>query len=216
MMSEIALQEMIQADLAADPRVSSQTITVTIQDGVATLSGTVQSFRRKLAAQQIVQSYQGVRDVRNELAVEPAMAESDEEVAEAVRNALNSSADVTKEAITVAVNAGTVTLTGNAGSVWERTVAEDVARGVRGVRDVVNLILIDTDHKIDDSELAHSIQAALNRARGLVPGDVRVAVTEGVAVLSGEVSEPWQREVAETVVGKFGLLHVRNEIQLKQ
>lgn len=212
--SDQELRVLIEAELLNDDRVSAQEIKIDVQRGVATLTGVISTFRRKLAVQQIVAAYEGIRDVRNLLIVEPAQPATDDEIAESVRSALDSSADTTKETIAVAVAGGKVTLTGTVGSHWERVVAEDVARGVRGVRDVVNMLIVDLLHKVDDHELMNSVQAALGRARGLKAADIRVAIGEDTVVLSGEVTEPWQKEVAQTVVGRFGLLHVRNEIHV--
>ena len=213
-MSESALKQLIEHDLLHDARLSSQPIEVRIENGRATLRGKICSFRRKLAAQQIVAAYDGIRDVYNELTVEPSQIDSDDDVAVRVRSALDASADIQKEAVTVAVSGGKVTLNGNVASHWERVVAEDISRGVRGVRDVVNLLLVDAAHKVSDCELVHEVQSALKRARGLGSAQINVAIGEDTVVLSGEVREPWQKDVAQTVVGRFGLLHIRNEIQV--
>lgn len=208
------LKQTIESELLSDDRISSQRINIEIEDGIAILRGTIRSFRRKLVAQQIVATYEGIREVRNELVVEPNQASSDEEIADNIRASLNASADVAKEAIVVSVGGGKVTLAGNVGSHWERVVAEDVTRGVRGVRDVVNMLVVDMVHKIDDLALVNSVRGALARARGLGSTDINVAIGEDTVVLSGEVAEPWQKEVAQTVVGRFGLLHIRNDIQV--
>lgn len=211
---DVELMSQIANDLLEDDRVSSQNIKLQIANGHATLSGTIASFRRKLAAQQIVAAYDGIRTVQNDLIVEPSGGEPDDEVAANVRAALDSSADVTKKAIVVAVAAGKVTLSGNVASHWERMMAEDVARGVRGVRDVVNILVPDIARKVEDCEMVTSIQAALSRARGLNGVDIGVAIGEDTVVLSGTVSDSWQKEVAQTVVGRFGFLHIRNQIDL--
>lgn len=208
------LQQLIASEMLNDHRVSSQNIRVNIDDGVAQLQGTVSSFRRKLIAQQIVAAYEGVRDVKNELLVEPHQSHPDATVAAAVRAALDASADTTKETIAVSVSGGKATLTGIVGSHWERVIAGDIARGVRGVRDVVNMLVIDLLNKVSDHELMNSVQAALGRARGLRESRIRVAVADQTVVLSGKVNELWQKEVAETVVGGFNFLRIRNEIQV--
>lgn len=213
-MNSVELQQTIESELLNDDRVSSQKINVDVQDGAATLRGTIGSFRRKLAAQQIVAAYDGILEVRNELVVEPNQVSSDDEIADNVRATLDSSADVTKEAITVSVVGGKATLVGNVASHWERVVAEDIARGARGVRDVTNMLVVDVARKTDDVELMHSVKAALSRSRGLASADIDVAIGDDTVVMSGEVAESWQKEVAQTVVGGFGLLHIRNDIQV--
>lgn len=208
------IQELIECELLHDDRVSSQNIKVTVTDGVATLTGTIASFRRKLAAQQIASAYDGIVHVENKLDVEPTQPTSDDDIQTSVRAALDSSADITKETVLVAASGGKVTLTGKVGSHWERVVAEDIARGVRGVRDIINMLVVNRLQKIDDHELMNSVQAALQRANGLDSADINVAIGEDMIVLSGTVQELWQKEIAQSVVGSFGLLHIRNELQV--
>ncbi|MGD2110208.1 MAG: BON domain-containing protein, partial [Phycisphaerae bacterium] len=202
----------IQQAMLDDDRLSGQPIELTTRKGVVTLRGTVQSHRRKLAAQEIAASFGGCRDVINELTVEPTSAVPDEEVANNVRAALDAHADVTQEVITVSASNGTVTLNGNIASEWERTVAEDVAMSARGVRSVQNLLVVDLVREIEDQALSHNIREALKWARGLRDIDIHVAVTGDTAVLSGEVQQLWQKEAAAVVTRRFRIHTLRNDI----
>ncbi len=214
MVSDDDLKSMIETELLNDERLSSHPIEVQVKDRIVTLSGNVQTFRRRLAAHEIASHCEGIRDVVNNLNVTPVAALADTEILDHVRAALNANADVTKETVQVQVVGGKVTLTGNVGSYWERAVAEDVARASRGVREVENLLLVDLETKIADEELANAIKAALSRARGLSGENVAIAMQNALAVLSGQVRHLWQKEVAETVVRRFGLLHVKNDIEV--
>jgi osmotically-inducible protein OsmY len=209
------LTQLIKTTLLTDPRLSGHAVRVSVQDGRALLQGNVQSYRRKLLAHEIVGSIEGVHSVVNKLEVAPPDAATDEEIARSVRDALKTSADVTKETIQVAVTSGKVTLQGTVASRWEQSVADDIARGVRGVRDVVNLLVVDLESKVDDEELANAIKAAVKRTRGLTQLGLNVAVAGKLVTLSGPVAHAWQRDAAESVVRQFGLLHVRNEIQVR-
>lgn len=206
------LLDIITTDLLNDPRLSSHRIQVSVVEGVVTLDGCVQSFRRKLLAHEIVSCYEGVRDLVNRLRVEPSEPAGDREVADRVRAALDASADVTKETVTVAVHDGKVTLEGNVGCHWERVVAEDVALSVRGVRDVRNLLVVNLMEKADDEEVSHAISAALLRACGLTHSQIHVAVSNNTVVLAGEVPSFAHKETAHRVVERFGLTHVRNDL----
>ncbi len=210
------LRVLIETELLNDERLSSQAIRVTVCQGVVTLEGDVHSHRRRLAAHEIAAHYEGVHEVVNKLTVSPPGPVPDEEVTAHVCSALDASADVTKETVYVAVVGGKVTLTGSVGSHLERTVAEDIARATRGVRDVENLLMVDLETKIADEELANAIKAALSRARGLTDADISIAIQDTSAVLSGEVDHLWKKETAETVVRRFGLLHVQNQIMIKR
>lgn len=202
----------ISNDLLNDSRLSLCPIQVTINDGVVTLIGSVQSYRRKLAAQQIAGSFSGVREVINNLSVEPPEPATDGELADRVRAALDASADVIKETVTVAVYGGKVALRGTVASRWERLVAEDVARSVRGVRDVQNMLVVNLKERLDDQQMSAAISAALRRIPGFADLDVAVAVCNNTVVFSGEVPTLGHRDAANQVAEGFSVTHVRNDL----
>ena len=68
--------------------------------------------------------------------------ERDEQLATAVSYALADDRRVHAMQMKVAVRGGIVTLTGSATDADERRAAEDVARGVAGVRDVENQLVV--------------------------------------------------------------------------
>jgi osmotically-inducible protein OsmY len=206
------LASRVRHALRMDGRLSAQPIKVEVTEGVVTLRGAVQSYRRKLAAHELAASFDGCRGVVNQLSVQPAGQLSDDDVAEHVRNTLHAHADITKETITVAVSNGSVTLSGNVASYWERVIAEDVALSVKGVRDVQNLLVVDLPRQIEDEALCREMRAAFAQARGLRGQDIDVAVTGDVAVLSGKVRELWHKEQAESVARRFRIRDVRNDI----
>jgi osmotically-inducible protein OsmY len=202
----------IRQAMLDDERLSGQPIDLTAEGGIVTLRGSVQSYRRKLAAHEIAASFDGCRDVINELTVEPASAVPDEQVTNHARAALDSHADITNEVIAVSASDGVVTLNGHVASEWERSIAEDVAMSARGVRSVQNLLVVDLAREIEDQALSHNIREALKWARGLRDVDIQVAVTGDTAVLSGEVGQLWQKETAAAVVRRFRIHRLRNDI----
>ena len=212
MTSDELLATRIEEALVRDHCVSGQRIRVSVLDGIVMLRGSVQSHRRKLAADDIASSFHDCHGVMNELAVIPPQPLPDEDVANLVRAALDSHADVVKETITVSVVNGVVTLAGTVGRAWGRDIADDVALGVRGVREVRNLLLIDETEQMDDEALARAIESALIHARGLKNLPLRAAVSGGLIVLSGDVHRLWQKEMATTVARTFERRELRNEI----
>ena len=130
------LEEAVRKALAYDRRLSSQPIEVSVKDAIVYLRGTVQSHGRVVAAYEVAASLAGVRKVSNRLVVEPPGNLRDDDVATYVRAALDVHAEVLKEAITVSVSGGVVTLEGSVRDAWQHSIAEDIARSARGVRDV--------------------------------------------------------------------------------
>lgn len=137
------LIKLIKEAFNSDERVFLEPIDVTAINGTVTLSGAVRTHRRRLAAQEIASSFEGCRNIVNRLTVDPETPLSDTEVAKNVKCSLDVSADITADVVNATATNGFVSLSGAVRSPWERLVAEDVARSVRGVRDVENLLVID-------------------------------------------------------------------------
>jgi osmotically-inducible protein OsmY len=212
MVTDKELGKLIKQAILRDERLSFQPIEVSVNNRIVTLAGSVQTYRRKLTAQELVSSFEDCRDVVNKLTVNPPSSIPDKEITNNVRSALDSHADITKETIAVSVTAGLVSLNGNVGSQWERIVAEDVVRSVRGVKDVSNFLIVNLPDKMEDKRLEQDIEEALSQARGLKDEKINVAISGGVIVLSGNVPSLPQKEMAERVARQFRLWKIRNEI----
>ena len=210
------LKLLIEAAIVADDRLSSESVHLEVNDGVVTLTGAVQSYRRKLAAHELVSHFHGVRDIVNEISVEPTCGTPDDDVAQHVRLLLESHADIHSATVTVAVSAGVATLSGHVATAWERTHAEEIARAARGVRDVHNLLIVNPFETAADEQMAERIREALIHARGLREADIRVAINESWVVLSGEVEHLWQKDTAQVVAERFRPTHLRNDIRVTQ
>jgi osmotically-inducible protein OsmY len=213
--SDDELVEDVRRLLIQDGQLAEHPIHVEANRGIITLAGSVLSYRRKQLAGRIAASVHGCRTVINNLEVRPTGTVADAEIVEHVRAALRAHADITKAAITVNTSMGTVTLHGTVGSAWERAIAEDVALSCRGVRRVSNNLIIDPVIKVEDGAIAREITTALSHTAGLQNAQVRVAVSGGTVVLSGEVEELWQRERAEEVAERYRLISVRNDIEVR-
>jgi len=212
MLTDEDLAERVKNAIRRDERVYLQPIDVSVDDGIVTFTGTVRSHRRKEVAYEIASSFEGCRDVVNELVIDPAAPLPDMEVAKNVVSSLTASADIESDAMNVGVTNGVASLNGVVSSQWERRVAEDVTRAVRGVRDVENQIAVNPMAEINHEELALEIKAALDHARGLRGTKIEVKISGKTVVLLGVVYELSQKETAEIVVRRFGLQDIRNEI----
>ena len=207
-----ALVELIRSAVLKDGRLSSQPLDISVRDGRVWLKGSVQSFSRKRTADEIVGDCDGVLEVFNQLEVVSPGPTSDAQIAEAVRAALEAHPDITKEAITVSVDQGIVTLRGNTTSESGRLLAEDVAIAATGVRGIHNLLFSNSTERTDDVAFAREILTAIHLTHGLSDVQVRVAVAGNTVVLSGRVGASWQKRRAGSIAMRFRLNHLRNEI----
>jgi osmotically-inducible protein OsmY len=145
--SDASLAEAIRFALARDPRVSSADIDVKVQNHVVTLTGTADDLRAKRLAARTPYGIIGVRSVRDRLRVPEARAFDDDEIGRRVQRALDRNSATTDDAIIVLVRDGAVTLQGVADDRYTRTIAEDLAASVRGVRSISNKLRADVGAK---------------------------------------------------------------------
>jgi len=117
-------------------------IGVGVADGVVTLAGTVPSLAHKRLAGVLAWWVPGTRDVVNDLDVAPPEADSDDEITDAVRLAIEKDPFVNSDAVGVATRDSVVTLTGMVPKDAEREMAELDAWYVFGVDDVRNEIVV--------------------------------------------------------------------------
>jgi osmotically-inducible protein OsmY len=206
MMSEpqgdLRVQQEVIEELAWDILVRASAIGVSVDDGVVTLSGTVDSYGKKLAAEHAAHRVRGVLDVANDIAVQPEgnSARSDTEIAHAVRTAMEWNLLVPDRRIRTTVSNGYVTLEGDVETVYERDEAEHVARRLAGVRGVHNHIHVNPiDLSSDDIRLA--LEQALERRASREAERIQVEVERGVVTLTGRVHS-WREKRA--VLGAVG------------
>ena len=130
-MSNDDLERFVSDELYWDPKVDSDAIAVSADDGAVTLRGTVGSFRQKREAKQDAERVYGVKSVDNELSVRllDGYARDDADVRGAVLQALMLDSLV-PTTIDAAVSDGIVTLKGSAPYNYQRDEAEFVAGNV--------------------------------------------------------------------------------------
>jgi osmotically-inducible protein OsmY len=111
-----------------------------VEDGIVTLSGEVSGLRLKRLAGVLAWWVPGSRDVVNGIAVVPPEEDTDDEMTDAVRIALEKDPFVEAAQVRVGTRDGVVTLTGLVRSENERHMAEFDAWCVFGVDRVENEI----------------------------------------------------------------------------
>jgi osmotically-inducible protein OsmY len=208
------LEGALRKAMVYDKRVSAQPIEISVKDAIVYLTGTVQSYRRAVAAYELAASVPGVREVSKHLVIDPPGNLRDDEVADYVRAALDAHSEVLRGAIVVSVSGGVTTLDGSVRDAWQYAVAEDVARSARGVRDVRNRLMVDLLEQINDEEISYEIQSAIHHICGISGAGINVAVNDRAVVLSGTVETLPTKEFAERVARNYGALNVRNDIEV--
>src|SRR5882762_9786357 len=124
------IQKDVMAELKWEPRVLPNEIGVTVKDGVVTLTGWVDSYTKRWAAEDAAHRVRGVLAVANDIQVRlPISAErTDADIAAAAVRALEWDAFVPIDKIQVTVSKGWVTLKGEVEWQYQRQDAERVVR----------------------------------------------------------------------------------------
>jgi osmotically-inducible protein OsmY len=212
--SEIKLQ--VLRELKWDSRIAWSAIGVEVLEGVVTLTGVVNSYAKKQAAQEAAHRIAGVLDVANEIEVKPAgeFIRSDADIARAVRHVLQWDAFVPDEQIRSTVSDGWVTLEGEVNLWRERQDAERTVLRLEGVVGVINKITI-VLRKVDPEELREEIEYALERRADREAERLRIEVHDGAVDLFGRVHS-WQEKRA--VVGSIshapGVAEIRDHLRI--
>jgi osmotically-inducible protein OsmY len=194
--TDAQIQQDALKELDWDPRVEETEVGVSVQHGVVTLSGTVTSWAKRMAAQEAAHRVAGVLDVANDIIVKipGGVARSDTEIAHAVRNALEWDVFVPDKDIQSTVSNSWVTLTGVVETVSER---EDAARAVRnliGVRGVDNQITV-RHPRVAPERIRTAIEEALERRAEREARRIEITVSQdGDVTLAGRVRSWAERE----------------------
>ena len=108
------IQQDVLAELKWDTRVLPNEIGVSVRDGVVMLTGHVDSFYKKWAAEQAAQGVRGVKAVASEIEIKlPSTSErTDEDIAAAAVRAIDSNALLDNTKLHMTVSQGWVTISG--------------------------------------------------------------------------------------------------------
>ena len=210
------IQRNVLDELKWDARVQPNEIGVAVKDGIVTLTGWVDSYTKKWAAEEAAHRVKGVRAVANDIEVRiPTMAErTDADIAGAVTRAIEWDAMVPTEKVKVTVSKGWVTLEGAVEWQFEKEAAERAARRITGVRGVTNLIRVQPSTP-SPTDIKQRIEAALLRDAETDAQRIQVEVNGSNVTLRGTVrSYAEKQEAARVAWSGPGVKAVENQIQV--
>lgn len=190
------IQEDVLNELRWDSRIRQEEVGVEVDEGVVTLTGTVDSWAKKLAAKEAAHRVVGVRDVADDVRIKlpGSLQRTDTEIARDVRLALEWEAFVPDQNIRSTVSDGLVTLEGEVHTLRQKDDAARAIRSVKGVQGVNNWLTV-AKAKADAAQLRKSIEQALERRAEREAEKVRVAVDDGIVTLEGRV-RTWPEKTA--------------------
>jgi hyperosmotically inducible protein len=148
---DAVLTQQLQQDFSN--HLDFRNVTVVVDDRVALLQGSVETYREKMDAERLARKHHGIEGVRDFIAVQPIVPVSDQELRETIANRLRYDRigyGITFNNFEVDVRDGVVTISGEARSYPDKTSALGIVEDTPGVRDVRDEINVPPLSEFDD------------------------------------------------------------------
>jgi osmotically-inducible protein OsmY len=200
-------------------------VDVQSNDGVVTLTGTVQDNSEKSLAEDTVDNLPGVVGVLNNIEIKPEFTEnSDAWIAWKIRGKLLVEANVSAADTKIDVKDGVVTLSGNAANAAQKDLTEVFARDVSNVKSVDNEMVVvapavpgpTMGEIVDDASITTQVKYALLTHGSTSVLKTKVTVTDAVVSISGEADSAAEISLVTKLAQDVrGVKSVSNEMTVK-
>lgn len=236
------VRDALQRRFRNDAWLSQSEIEITVNDGSIALSGSVpsadvlerardraQAFGRQIDTSGL--TVNGRRNGRTNGARQSDAADANnanredrvadrsrgnDEIRDAVREAIDEDSRFSGREIDVEVKDGRVTLSGQVGSRLLKSEAVRLARNTAGVSNVTDRIEVSVGDQVDAEALGERISRTLGRNSELRGRQIESEYRDGTVILSGTVGSGYARNKAESLVsGLDGVREVENRIEVE-
>jgi hyperosmotically inducible periplasmic protein len=191
------------------------------EDGIVTLSGTVDLYQQKLDAAKKVRKLDKVQGVRNEVAV--SSTAPDAELAAKLERKLHYDRigyDNQFNFVDASVNNGVATLSGETRTDVGRDSALSLVNNMPGVKDVIDNIKVSPVSGFDDRIRISALRAiyrdpVLGRYASDPAKPIRIVVDNGKLSLYGTVATAMDKQIAGIRANQvFGVFKVENNLEV--
>jgi osmotically-inducible protein OsmY len=215
--TDVAIQQAVLQELKWDPEVEPTDIGVEVDDGVVTLTGTVESYWKKLAAERAAVRVDGVRAVANDIVVKSPDLRTDTDIAKDIADAFQANILIPEDRIKVTVREGWVILKGTVDWKFVRDQAETIAQKTKGVVGVTNLLIVKPrQENLLAEDIKTGIENALIRSAQVDASRIKVSVEGDRVTLSGTVRSWAEKYEAEQAAWRSpGVTEVINKIEVR-
>jgi osmotically-inducible protein OsmY len=194
--TDLELKRDVEAELAWDPAVQSTAIGVSAKDGVVTLTGHIETYAEKYAAEKALRRVTGVKAIALELDVRlsPEHKRSDTDIATAAEQALRWNTSLPVDKVRITVDKGWVTLQGEVEWDYQRRSVERAIRPLMGVVGLSNDITLKP--RVTQAGVQQRIADALKRQVEREVSRMQISVEGSTVTLRGTVNSWHERDAA--------------------
>jgi osmotically-inducible protein OsmY len=213
--SDAEIQQDVLEELSWDPHINVSDIGVSVKEGIVTLTGLVENYLTRLAAQNAALRVKGVHAVANDIEVRlhTSAERTDSDLALAALYALKWDAAIQTDKLDVTVSHGYVTLKGEVDWPYQREAAERVIRRLSGIKGVTNWVTV-APHTTP-GDIKQKIERALVRNAETDAHRITVEIHGHTATLKGQVRSFAEKIAAErTALSAPGITTVTNQIKI--
>lgn len=216
MKTDTEIQKDVMNELDWEPFFKASDIGVAVKNGVVTLSGTVDSYLKKITAEKAAKRVAGVKAVAEDIEVKYASdsVKNDTEIAQAILKALKWNSAITEDKIKVKVENGVVTLDGQLEWEFQRGVVVSEIESLLGVKRIINNISI--KNVVPLADLKQKIRSAFERSATVDADKIHIETSGNKVTLKGDVRSWKERADAEMAVWSApGVYQVDNQLGVK-
>ncbi len=215
--SDADIQQDVLDELSWEQHINVSDIGVSVKEGVVTLTGLVDNYLVRLAAQNAALRVKGAHAVANDiearLHTHTSAERTDSDLALAALYALKWDAAIQADKLDVTVSHGYMTLKGEVEWPFQREAAERAIRRLAGIRGVTNWVAVAVHATPGD--IKQQIKKALVRNAETDARRLTVEVHGHTAILKGQVRSFAEKLAAErTALSAPGIATVTNEIKI--
>jgi osmotically-inducible protein OsmY len=211
------LQRDVLEAIKWEPLLIEAEIGVIAKDGVITLTGIVDSYAKKVEAEDAAKSVLGVQAVveKIEIKFEGFSKKNDTEIANEIVNAFKWNWSIPDDKVKVIVEDGWVTLEGELEWNSQKKAAEKAVSNLIGVKFVTNNITIKSD--VYDKINQRDIERALERNNSINHRHMRVTVSGNRVTLYGTADSWYDKDEAARIAWNApGVWKVENDLNVEE
>lgn len=216
MKTDVEIKDDVLEELAWQSNVDETQIGVIVEKGVVTLTGVVNNYSKKLAAEKAAKNVEGVKAVALDIEVkyDSDFKKTDKEIAKAAVDAFEWNSSVPEDDISIKVENGWVYLSGEVEWSYQKIAAKNAVEKLLGVKGVTNSITL--KNKIKPTEVKEKIKKAFERMAALDADGIILETHGHTVTLRGKVHSLKEKEDAETAAYNApGVYDVKNELKVQ-
>lgn len=216
MKTDTEIKQDVLDELEWESSVDAAQIGVVVKNAVVTLTGSVNTYAEKNAAENAAKRVLGVKAIVDELSVRIGGSDkrTDEDIAMVALNNLRWNTSVPHEDIRLTVENGWITLEGTVDWNYQKEAARNAVKHLAGIRGVTNLIHIRPGSEPDN--IRDRIRAAFHRNANICADGISVMVEGQKVVLSGIVQSWFEKKEAKKAAWSApGIAEVDDRIEIR-